>query len=107
LALELSLLSLPNRPILDCAVVGVPSAAWGQAVGAVIVLSKEWEGEEGKGKMSVKELRALLRDEVSSKRIERGDRGERRRLMNLVTRSFAAGSLEASPVRQGLRGCDP
>ncbi|KAL7418153.1 putative long-chain acyl-CoA synthetase [Mrakia frigida] len=65
LSLELSLLSLPNRPILDCAVVGVPSAAWGQAVGAAIVLSKDWEGEGGKGTMSVKELRALLRDELA------------------------------------------
>jgi malonyl-CoA/methylmalonyl-CoA synthetase len=64
LALELSLLSLPNRPILDAAVVGVPSKAWGQAVGAVVVLDKNFTGQEGQGKMSVKELRELLRGEV-------------------------------------------
>ncbi|KAK0252650.1 hypothetical protein B0A54_13808 [Friedmanniomyces endolithicus] len=47
LEVERELLSLPE--IRECAVVGLPSEAWGQKVAAIVVLSAVGEGVEGKG----------------------------------------------------------
>jgi len=48
--------------VLDCAVVGVPSEQWGEAVAAAVVLR---EGRE----VSAEELQGFVRDRLRSSRV--------------------------------------
>lgn len=59
LEIERALLNLPGPLIKDAAVVAVPDERWGEAVGAVIVLSDK------EGSLEVKQLREMLRGQVS------------------------------------------
>jgi malonyl-CoA/methylmalonyl-CoA synthetase len=44
LEIEREILALPQ--VNECAVVGLPSEAWGQKVAAVVVLKEQWEGKQ-------------------------------------------------------------
>jgi len=63
LEVEREMLALPQ--VAEVAVVAVPSGKWGQKVGAVVVLSKEYEG---KG-WSPLEMRRSLRDRLANYKI--------------------------------------
>ncbi|KAF2148820.1 acetyl-CoA synthetase-like protein [Myriangium duriaei CBS 260.36] len=70
LEVERELLSLPNSPIAECAVVGLPSQQWGQKVAAVVVLSEYGltAGRKG-GKMGIMDIRRELRDRLAMYKI--------------------------------------
>lgn len=60
---EREILSLPQ--VDECAVVGLPSEAWGQKVAAVIVLSEM--GQNDSEPMTLRCLRRCLRDALKSR----------------------------------------
>ena len=62
LEIERELLSLPN--VAECAVVGLPSEAWGQKVAAVVVLSETGKTDAGSEAWGIKELRRDLKANV-------------------------------------------
>ncbi|KAI0997060.1 Malonate--CoA ligase [Podosphaera aphanis] len=67
LEVERELLSLPQ--IAEAAVVGVPSTAWGQKLGAVIVLRRD--ALEKEGSFSPMSMRRALRDRLARYKIPR------------------------------------
>lgn len=68
LEIERELLSLPE--ISECAVVGLPSEAWGQKVAAVVVLSEAGKtgGKSGKG-WGAMDMRRALKDRLVAYKI--------------------------------------
>ncbi|OBT95261.2 hypothetical protein VE01_07553 [Pseudogymnoascus verrucosus] len=66
LEVERELLSLPE--VAEAAVVGVPSAKWGQKVGAVIVLEQHRLSKDGK-KWGPMDMRRALRDRLANYKI--------------------------------------
>ena len=68
LEIEREILSLPQ--VSECAVVGLPSEAWGQKVAAVLVLSEEGKtaGKGGKP-WSALDLRRALKDQLVAYKI--------------------------------------
>ncbi|KFY05560.1 hypothetical protein V492_08448 [Pseudogymnoascus sp. VKM F-4246] len=66
LEVERELLSLPE--VAEAAVVGVPSAKWGQKVGAVIVLDPHRPNKDGK-KWGPMDMRRALRDRLANYKI--------------------------------------
>lgn len=69
LEIERELLSLPQ--VKECAVVGLPSVAWGQKAAAVVVLTEEGKkaGKEGKRQWSALDMRRALKDKMVAYKI--------------------------------------
>jgi acyl-CoA synthetase (AMP-forming)/AMP-acid ligase II len=68
LEIERELLSLPQ--VSECAVVGLPSEAWGQKVAAVVVLSEEGKtaGRKG-GPWGALDMRRALKERLANYKI--------------------------------------
>ncbi|KAF2994364.1 hypothetical protein E8E13_001321 [Curvularia kusanoi] len=65
LEIERELLALPQ--VHECAVVGLPSEAWGQKVTAIVVLSEEWTDRVKA--WTLKDMRSALRDRLIAYKI--------------------------------------